>query len=84
MCPVHTDPLDSVPFHWDGVPGDPYGGINSASIGAHVPSNSKVDPPESTTRTLIDGALASTMAMVGDTTRNDEGKEGLLEPRESS
>lgn len=86
IMPRSTMPVrglrDTAPFHWDGIPGDPYGGINSASIGAHVPPNSKVDPPESTTRALIDGALASTMAMVGDATRNDEGKEGLLDRRE--
>ena len=86
IMPRSTMPIrglrDTAPFHWDGIPGDPYGGINSASTRAHVPPNSSVDKPESTTRHLIDGGLASTMAMVGDTTKNDEGKAGLLSRQE--
>ena len=86
IMPRSTMPIrglrDTAPFHWDGIPGDPYGGINSASTRAHVPPNSSVDNPESTTRHLIDGGLASTMAMVGDTTKNDEGKAGLLSGQE--
>ena len=86
IMPRSTMPIrglrDTAPFHWDGIPGDPYGGINSASTRAHVAPNSHVDKPESTTRDLIDGGLASTMAMVGDTTKNDEGKSGLLSKQE--
>jgi hypothetical protein len=73
---------DTAPFHWDGVPGDPYGGINSASTRAHVPPNSNASQPESTTRHLIDGALESTMAMVGHAGRNDEGESGRLNRQE--
>ena len=69
---------DIVLFYWDGIPGDPYGGINSASTRAHVEPNADIDKPESATRHLIDGGLASTMLMDGDTTKNDEGKEGFL------
>ena len=86
IMPRSTMPIrglrDTAPFHWDGIPGDPYGGINSASTRAHVAPNSSVDKPESTTRHLIDGGLAATMAMVGDTTKNDEGKAGLLTGQE--
>lgn len=86
IMPRSTMPVrglrDTAPFHWDGIPGDPYGGINSASTRGHVPPNSRVDDPESTTRHLIDGALGSTMALVGDKTMNDEGKEGLLKGSE--
>ena len=82
IMPRSTMPLrglrDTAPFHWDGIPGDPYGGINSASIRRHVKPNSSVDVPESQTRHLIDGGQANTMAMVGDKTMNDEGKAGLL------
>ena len=83
IMPRSTMPIrglrDTAPFHWDGIPGDPYGGINSASTRAHMPPNCDIDDPESATRHLIDGGLASTMAMVGDTTKNDEGKAGLLD-----
>lgn len=86
IMPRSTMPIrglrDTAPFHWDGVPGDPYGGINSASTRAHVPPNSKVDDPESAARHLIDGGLASTMALAGDQTKNDEGKAGLLSAKE--
>ena len=74
--------LDTAPFHWDGIPGDPYGGINSAHIRESVPPNSSVDNPESSTRHLIDGGLASTMSRVGDQTVNDEGKGGKLSAAE--
>ena len=73
---------DTAPFHWDGIPGDPYGGIHSASVRKAVEPNSKLDPPTSTTRHLIDGGLASTMHLVGDTTKNDEGKLGELSKQE--
>jgi YVTN family beta-propeller protein len=86
IMPRSTMPIrglrDTAPFHWDGIPGDPYGGINSASTRAHVPPNSSVKNPESAARHLIDGGLASTMAMVGDKTKNDEGRAGLLSRQE--
>jgi YVTN family beta-propeller protein len=69
---------DTAPYHWDGIPGDPYGGIHSASVNKSVEPNSTIDPPTSTTRHLIDGGLASTMHLVGDTAKNDEGKPGEL------
>ena len=73
---------DTAPFHWDGIPGDPYGGIHSASIRTSVAANSRVDPPTSATRHLIDGGLASTMHLVGDASRNEEGKVGELTAQE--
>ena len=73
---------DTAPFHWDGIPGDPYGGINSANIRRRVPPNSHVDVPESTTRHVIDGGLAATMHLEGDKTVNDEGKIGALSAAE--
>ncbi|MEI6525284.1 MAG: ankyrin repeat domain-containing protein [Planctomycetota bacterium] len=82
IMPRSTMPVrglrDTAPFHWDGIPGDPYGGIHSASIRRGVNPNSKSNSPESTTRHLVDGGLASTMARIGDPTKNDEGKAGLL------
>jgi YVTN family beta-propeller protein len=69
---------DTEPYHWDGIPGDPYGGINSASVHVAVPANSDPTKPESSTRHLIDGGLASTMLHQDDTSVNDEGKQGHL------
>jgi len=86
IMPRSTMPVrglrDTAPFHWDGIPGDPYGGIHSASIRKPVEPNSKVDVPTSTTRHLIDGGLASTMRLVGDKATNDEGKAGELSKQE--
>jgi DNA-binding beta-propeller fold protein YncE len=82
IMPRATMPIrglrDTAPFHWDGIPGDPYGGNNSANIHGSVPPNSSIDRPESSARHPIDGGLASTMFMEGDTTVNDEGKAGAL------
>ena len=70
IMPRSTMPIrglrDTAPFHWDGIPGDPYGGINSASIRRHVPPNSSIDDPASSTRNVIDGGLAATMHLEGD------------------
>ena len=82
IMPRSTMPVrglrDTEPFHWDGIPGDPYGGNNSANVHEEVPPNSKLGDPESATRHLIDGSLATTMSLAGDPTVNDEGKSGAL------
>ena len=73
---------DTQPYHWDGIPGDPYGGINTASIDAPVEPNCSEDDPESCTRFLVDGSLATTMCDVSSGAcphTNDEGKAGLLD-----
>ena len=82
IMPRSTMPVrglrDTEPYHWDGIPGDPYGGNNSANIRRKVKPNSRLGDPESAARHLIDGGLANTMMMVGDSTLNDEGKAGEL------
>ena len=82
IMPRSTMPVrglrDTAPFHWDGIPGDPYGGINSANVNSSVLPNSHRDAPLSSPRHLIDAGLASTMSMVGDKTVNEEGRAGLL------
>ena len=86
IMPRSTMPVrglrDTAPFHWDGIPGDPYGGNNSANIRSHVAPNSDPDKPESSTRHLIDGGLATTMLTVGSKETNDEGKAGHLSSEE--
>ncbi len=82
IMPRSTMPVrglrDTAPYHWDGVPGDPYGGNNSANIYGEDEPNCDIDDAESTTRHLIDGGIAGTMSMPGDETVNDEGKSGRL------
>jgi YVTN family beta-propeller protein len=69
---------DTAPYHWDGIPGDPYGGRNTANINGNEAPNCTLDQPESCTRNLVDGGLATTMCMVGNCGNNDEGKAGAL------
>ena len=69
---------DTEPYHWDGIPGDPYGGVNAANTDGHVPPNSDINDPTTSTLDLIDGGLANTMHWVGKTNTNDEGKLGKL------
>ena len=86
IMPRSTMPIrglrDTAPFHWDGIPGDPYGGNNSANIHGSDPPNSDINDPFSAPRHLIDGGLATTMLLEGDFTINDEGKSGLLSAAE--
>lgn len=86
IMPRSTMPVrglrDTAPFHWDGIPGDPYGGNNSEHVFGHVEPNSEIDDPQSSTRHLVDGALATTMSQVGSTLANDEGKAGALNAKE--
>ncbi|MGJ8662249.1 MAG: hypothetical protein ACSHWU_01305 [Marinicella sp.] len=82
IAPRITMPIrglrDTAPFHWDGIPGDPYGGSNTANINGFSPANCTLDDPSSCTRVLVDGGLASTMCMTGNCPENDEGKAGAL------
>jgi hypothetical protein len=82
IMPRSTMPVrglrDTEPYHWDGIPGDPYGGNNSASVYRAVPPNSHLDDSLSSPRNLIDGGLASTMKGESDSLINDEGKSGRL------
>ena len=82
IMPRSTMPVrglrDTEPYHWDGIPGDPYGGNNSANVYKKVEPNSILGDPESSVRHLIDGSLATTMSMVGVEVENDEGKRGAL------
>ena len=73
---------DTAPYHWDGIPGDPYGGNNTANIrGSSLPTCSRTDP-ESCTLDLVDGGLASTMCLTGVCPLNDAGKDGALSTAE--
>ncbi len=67
----------TAPYHWDGIPGDPYGGPNATTYDFLKP-NSDIKKPETATRHLIDGGLGSTMLKPGSMVKNDEGKKGLL------
>ncbi|MXZ71308.1 MAG: hypothetical protein F4Z04_07360 [Acidobacteria bacterium] len=69
---------DTAPYHWDGIPGDPYGGVNTASTRTGVAPNCDIGDEESCTRFLVDATLRTTMCLVGECPVNDEGKAGAL------
>ena len=69
---------DTQPYHWDGIPGDPYGGVNVQSLWDSVEPNCELDDPESCTRFLVDGSLGTTMCDVTDCPTNEEDKGGAL------
>ena len=71
----------TAPYHWDGVPGDPYGGQN-ASTRERLEPNSDINKPESAVRNVIDGSMASTMLAHDSEEENDEGKQGYLSKAE--
>jgi len=73
---------DTAPYHWDGIPGDPYGGNNTANIRGSDPANCNLQQPDSCTRVLVDGGLATTMCMIGNCPTNDEDKAGALSAAE--
>ncbi|MYK45770.1 MAG: hypothetical protein F4029_06040, partial [Gammaproteobacteria bacterium] len=68
----------SAPYHWDGIPGDPFGGVNTANILKSVEPNCDKDVPESCTLHVLEGSLATTMCDYRDCETNDEGKAGPL------
>ena len=70
---------DTQPYHWDGIPGDPYGGVNVRSLWEPEDPTCEMDAPESCTRDLVNGSLATTMCDVTDCPTNDEGISGLLD-----
>ena len=68
----------SAPYHWDGILGDPFGGINTANIRNPIQPNCDKDVPESCTLDLVDRTQGSTMCDLRDCETNDEGKSGPL------
>jgi YVTN family beta-propeller protein len=86
IMPRSTMPVrglrDTAPFHWDGIPGDPYGGTNSASVRKSVKPNADLQDPVSAPRHLVDGGMATTMRKYGDKSVNNEGKAGLMSSTE--
>ncbi|MCH2122976.1 MAG: hypothetical protein MK136_17260 [Pirellulaceae bacterium] len=86
IMPRSTMPVrglrDTEPYHWDGIPGDPYGGNNSANIHGSDPPNSVEGDALSSIRNLIDGGLASTMVFADEEETNEAGKAGFLSEAE--
>ncbi len=69
----------SAPYHWDGIPGDPFGGVNTASHDVLLEPNCDIENEDSCTLHLIDGSLATTMCDLDNCEVNDEGKAGKLD-----
>ena len=69
----------TAPYHWDGIPGDPYGGINVSSLWDDVEANCSLDDEETCTRFLVDGSLGTTMCDVSDCPTNEAENSGALD-----
>ena len=69
---------DTLPLHWDGVPGDPFGGINAIvnESGIDVPPNCTDE--HSCFRDLVNGAQSGTMCDQPDCPEGPSGLKGLL------
>lgn len=52
---------DTLPLHWDGVPGDPFGGINAELADSGLVADPNCDTEHSCFRDLVDGAMSGTM-----------------------
>ena len=80
IMPRSTMPVrglrDTAPFHWDGVLGDPYGGINSSSLNKAVEPTADREDQTTSTRHLVDVSMAEILMAHGDSMTNDEGKPG--------
>ena len=70
----------TAPYHWDGIPGDPFGGVNTSSIEEFVEPNCDINDEESCTLHLVDSSLETTMCDQENCATNDEGKKGHLSP----
>jgi len=70
---------DTAPYHWDGIPGDPFGGTNTASINTPITPNCAADNPRACARVLVDGSMATTMCEVSSCSMNDENKLGRVD-----
>ncbi len=73
---------DTAPYHWDGIPGDPFGGVNVSSLWEAVDPNCELDDPISCIRDLVNGSLATTMCEDGNCPQNDEELDGALNAEE--
>ena len=70
----------TAPYHWDGVPGDPYGGLN-ASTKEYLEPNSDPDKPERRGQTVIDSSMSSTMISMAVNGRMTKVRKGIwMEP----
>ncbi len=70
---------DSEPYHWDGIPGDPFGGNNTANINGDVLPNCELGKQETCARFLVDAGLAATMCDQDNCPENNESKPGRLD-----
>ncbi len=74
---------DTLPLHWDGAIGDPFGGINTESLTTPVPPTCGPDE-HSCFRDLVDGSLRGTMCDLTacPTDQNELGLPGALSEAE--
>ena len=75
---------DTAPYHWDGVLGDPHGGINTANINNPILPDCKSGVALDCATVLVDSTLGSTMCGVEQCQTGPSGKLGKLTDEERS
>ena len=72
---------DTAPYHWDGIPGDPFGGNNTSldQCGRRSPTAMPTDPEKLHAPPGGTATLAATMCDQADCATNDEEKAGRLD-----
>ncbi|MGB5809217.1 MAG: hypothetical protein WBG86_01730, partial [Polyangiales bacterium] len=70
---------DTLPLHWDGVPGDPFGGTSGELVDSGQTAEPNCTDEHSCFRNLVDGAMGGTMCDLNKCPTNDAGLAGAFD-----
>lgn len=73
---------DTLPLHWDGIPGDPFGGVNGELVDSGEVAEPNCTDELSCFLDLVDGAMGGTMCDLSGCPTNDEGLPGAFDADE--
>lgn len=74
--------LDTLPLHWDGIPGDPFGGTNGELVDSGEVAEPNCTDDLSCFLDLVNGAMGGTMCDLSACPSNDEGLAGAFDANE--
>lgn len=73
---------DTLPLHWDGIPGDPFGGVNGELIDTGETAEPNCTDELSCFVDLVNGAMGGTMCDLNACPENDQGLAGAFDAEE--
>ncbi|MEM7434309.1 MAG: hypothetical protein AAF436_04085 [Myxococcota bacterium] len=73
---------DTLPLHWDGIPGDPFGGTNGELADSGEVEEPNCSDELSCFRDLVDGAMSGTMCDLNACPTNGDGLAGAFDEEE--